>query len=422
MGEEQIKRMQDAGCWMQGQGMRVLTPAPRILHPASIVAPFLAIVLFTAASAMGVEVKLRERVMPKSSVVRLGDVAEIVSADRQQVRQLAAVPLMPAPAPETDRFLSKREVADMLAASGVELGDIHFVGAERVAVAGRSGVQMAAFSEPANSVSGEKVNRHAAILAGQKVAAVVAKAPQLDEAAAAALNEQLHQIVGDHLKMKSGKVTTGRIEFDLTDRQLAQVASATAAPVCEGGSEPWTGRQKFTLSFTTASGTAAVPVLADVAEPAAPIVVAKRAVARGNVITAADVEVQIMEPTAKMTGQRAVLDAVEKVIGKEARQPLQAGEVVFTDQLQSQVLVKKGDLVTVASQSGGIRVRTSARALQDGASGDLVQLESLGSKQRYDARVIGLREATVFAPSKVSASSMPTEYQTARRPFTSIKK
>ena len=37
------------------------------------------------------EVKLRERVIPKSPVVRLGDVAEIVSADRQQVRQLAAV-------------------------------------------------------------------------------------------------------------------------------------------------------------------------------------------------------------------------------------------------------------------------------------------------------------------------------------------
>ena len=37
-------------------------------------------------------------------------------------KKLAAVPLMPAPAPETERFLRKREVADMLAANGVEVG------------------------------------------------------------------------------------------------------------------------------------------------------------------------------------------------------------------------------------------------------------------------------------------------------------
>src|SRR6188768_3768703 len=73
---------------------------------------------FIVASATGTEVKLRERVMPQSSVVRLGDVAEIVTADRQLARKLAVVPLMPAPAPETERFLQKREVADMIAASG----------------------------------------------------------------------------------------------------------------------------------------------------------------------------------------------------------------------------------------------------------------------------------------------------------------
>ena len=36
---------------------------------------------------------------------------------------------MPAPAPETERFLRKREVADMIAASGVDLADIRFDGA-----------------------------------------------------------------------------------------------------------------------------------------------------------------------------------------------------------------------------------------------------------------------------------------------------
>ena len=82
-------------------------------------------------------IKLASGLCRKASVVRLGDVAEIATADRQQARQLAVVPLMPAPAPGTERFLRKREIQDMLAANGVEVGDIHFTGAEQVAICGR---------------------------------------------------------------------------------------------------------------------------------------------------------------------------------------------------------------------------------------------------------------------------------------------
>ena len=53
--------------------------------------------------------------------------------------------------------------------------------------------------------------------------------------------------------------------------------------------------------------------------------------------------------------------SIETIIGMEARQAIQAGEIVFADQVQSPVLVKKGDLITVVSQNGGIRVRTSAQ-------------------------------------------------------------
>ena len=51
--------------------------------------------------------------------------------------------------------------------------------------------------------------------------------------------------------------------------------------------------------------------------------------------------------------------------------------------------------------------------MQDGSNGDLIQVESLDSKQRYDARVVGLREASVFAPTRGFAASA-TERKTAR--------
>jgi hypothetical protein len=59
--------------------------------------------------------------------------------------------------------------------------------------------------------------------------------------------------------------------------------------------------------------------------------------------------------------------------------------------------------------------------LQDGATGELIQVESIAGKQKFDARVVGLREAAVFAPARVSSPSKPKaeRVQTARRPSTS---
>jgi flagella basal body P-ring formation protein FlgA len=100
--------------------------------------------------------------------------------------------------------------------------------------------------------------------------------------------------------------------------------------------------------------------------------------------------------------QRAA-DSVEKLIGMESRQSVQAGGIILTDQVQAPIVVKRGEVITITSQSGGIRVRTSARALHDGAQGDLVQVESIGTKQKYDARIVGPREAAVFAMSRPAA-------------------
>jgi flagella basal body P-ring formation protein FlgA len=106
---------------------------------------------------------------------------------------------------------------------------------------------------------------------------------------------------------------------------------------------------------------------------------------------------------------------VEKLIGMEARQAIQAGDIVFSDQVQAPIVVKRGDVITVTSQNGGIRVRTSGRAMQNASRGELVQVEALGSKQKYDARVVGPREAAVYSISR-PALEPAKRVDTARRP------
>jgi hypothetical protein len=59
-------------------------------------------------------------------------------------------------------------------------------------------------------------------------------------------------------------------------------------------------------------------------------------------------------------------------------------------------------------------VHTTARARQDGALGDLVRVESLDTKEPFEVRITGPREAAVFVPSAAyQPGRSPAE--TARR-------
>ncbi len=301
----------------------------------------------------------------------------------------------------------------MLSAQNVELGELRFGGAEQVAIGATDEKDNSGGNNNPTTETRPVMNRHAAILAGasserQPVA-------RLDAMRASELRQRMLSVVDNYLNSKTGKVEPRHIECELGERELARLDAAVSAPVCSGGNEPWTGRQRFILSFSTAAGPVQVPIFADVAPPPVPAVFAVRPIARGDVIKAADIELRKIDPAAKTPGQRVAADSVDKLIGMEARQSIQAGDMLLADQVQSPILVKRGDLITVTSQCGGIRVRTSARALHDGAHGDLVQVESLESREKYDARIVGPREAAVFAMSRPVTPEPQRRVDTARR-------
>jgi flagella basal body P-ring formation protein FlgA len=168
------------------------------------------------------------------------------------------------------------------------------------------------------------------------------------------------------------------------------------------------------ISFNTTDGAVQVPIHADVTL-ATPAVVAIRPIARGEVITAAHIELQTIGLAPRAGDRRAPVGDVEQLIGLEARQAIQMGDIVFSDQVQAPLLVKRGDIITVTSQGGGIRVSTTARARQDGARGELVQVETLETRERFDVRVVGTREAAVFAVTPPARPLQNERTETALR-------
>ena len=77
---------------------------------------------------------------------------------------------------------------------------------------------------------------------------------------------------------------------------------------------------------------------------------------------------------------------------------VESGAVFLQDDVEPAVLVRRGDIVTVACLSGSIVVNIRARALGPGREGDMIDLApTTNPKARVRAKVIGPGQAVVNA-------------------------
>ncbi|MBT1075245.1 flagellar basal body P-ring formation chaperone FlgA [Geobacter grbiciae] len=114
-------------------------------------------------------------------------------------------------------------------------------------------------------------------------------------------------------------------------------------------------------------------------------VVVLRALERGDVIGAADVTVQRRD-ISTLTGR--VYRSADEVIGKRARMPVRANMPLRGDQLEKVPLVKSGQLVTILVENQAMRLTATGKARGNGAEGDIVMVQNLGSLKEVPARVI----------------------------------
>lgn len=75
-----------------------------------------------------------------------------------------------------------------------------------------------------------------------------------------------------------------------------------------------------------------------------------------------------------------------EVFGATARQRLTPGQIVRADDLESPVVIRKGDLVVAHCMSGAVVVKTPARAMADARLGELVECRVERSKKSFVAR------------------------------------
>lgn len=126
-------------------------------------------------------------------------------------------------------------------------------------------------------------------------------------------------------------------------------------------------------------------VTADI-EVLAEVVVTKRPLRRFRRITEDDIEIR--EKNLAELPSNIILD-YEEVLGKRAKRNISANRVLRSDLIEFPPLVKRGDVVRLIAESGGLRITTLGMVKQrEGRRGERVRIENLDSKKSLYGRVV----------------------------------
>ena len=106
------------------------------------------------------------------------------------------------------------------------------------------------------------------------------------------------------------------------------------------------------------------------------VLVLTRAANRDDRLTAADVTVEAR----KTAGPgNAYLTQSAELAGRAVRRPLAAGTALSVDMFTADLVVRRGQTVTLVSSGGAVEVRASGRAMADGAAGARIEVQNLSS-------------------------------------------
>ncbi len=93
-------------------------------------------------------------------------------------------------------------------------------------------------------------------------------------------------------------------------------------------------------------------------------------------------------------------------IGQACKKTIDPGSILLVSMIEQPILVKRHSIVSARSLSGSVSVTMSARALNNGRLGELIELESRDRKSRFTARVAGPNQVVIIKnPPKTSQST-----------------
>lgn len=325
-----------------------------------------------ASAAHGASVTLWREAVVTGDEVHVTDVGQLAGLPAADWTRVADLVVIPAPDPGGSAIVSCDDLRRTLQAAGVNLAEVVIKGAAHCDV---RRPQQSSFTPAAPSTDGPP-GANGATFAGRS----------LRQAIESFLAANLGQTSG-RVEVQFGRTSGGVLElsepdyqFDIkrTSGQRLGIVSLEVAVLADG------------------EIVQQVPLLLNVSF-VKPTVVAAQAINMGATLAASDVRV------VEMTFTRLEHMGVEEpavVVGQRARRFIGAGQVVMERDLEVAPLVKRGQIVSVYSQVGGVSIVTAAKAMTSGAYGEAVELRASDrSKEKFTATVSGPGRVRVAATS-----------------------
>lgn len=305
----------------------------------------LAATLFATFGAEAAELRLRPSISVDAPEITLGDLFDGLD------RKAAATFVATAPAPGEKLYLRPVGVAQV--------------------------VQTAGFAwQPDASTRGIVVARYGRAIPREAVAERLNKALQREGAPDSfELNLSALPVLYTSREGRAA-VRVDSMDFDPRSGRFAAVLSA------EGGGEPVRVAGRVTA-------TSAVPVL-------------RAKVGPGDVISKQDIEWKDM-PSDRV-GRNYVTD-IEDLVGQSPKRVLIPGLPVRVSDVQKPVAVAKNAVITMSVSSRGLSLTAMGRAIEAGATGDIIQVMNVQTKKTVQGVVTGPNLVQVLMPGATPLSN-----------------
>jgi flagellar basal body P-ring formation protein FlgA len=309
----------------------------------------LGLIIGSLSNASGLEITVKQSAVVKGELIRLGDIAQFDPMSDSRVSQLSLIEISSAPMPGTDSNISK----DLM---------IYKIN---------------------SFISGSKD-----ILIKLPESLIVHRGAQLINAGR--MQEIFTEYIKNHSEWPEDKISFEDIN---TPGTIALPVGNLRWDVQGKSSNDLIGNVSLTIDFRVDDKLVKkVPVSGKVSINMETIKAARR-IERGRVISADDIT--LVNENSFHFRKDSIINK-EDVIGKRALHTIQADQTFLASMIENPPLVKKGDKVIIKAENSEFKITAPGEALQDGQTGDQVEVLNLQSGGKVFATVRGSGLVEVF--------------------------
>lgn len=359
-------------------------------HGALIAA--LCIYALPAQFAQAGQVRVWASAVVVSDSIKLGDVAELRRLESSEEEEsFRSVTITEAPPPGGSRIIHHEMIRAALSNKGVNLAKVTLAGASQCEVRRPATQQQAASCQSRSEVTASSDTHHQSN--------VVSSGPQQS-------GTTLRKAIEDHFHREFARFG-GRAEvlFDRSDDHVLELSGPPLEFRIRREKSAALGLCALEIDVIKDGKTAQqIPMVVRTALSRS-VLTARRAINQGAAIVAADVDLM---PVTFTRLDDLGLDDSALVIGQRAKRFIPAGTRIELETLEPVPLVLRGQLITLISEVGGVRVVTTAKAGANGMRGETIRVRSVDDhKIEFDAVVTGPGEARAAGGGEKSEESKP---------------